>query len=107
MAARAQGIQLRLHATLSAPGLIRPHGDWLNGHDFRYCAECSKNVQRMQLLHRHKPPIRLAKSLLPGVFLLWGVPGRIFLGFFCIYQLAKAQISPTFRSPKGAFQQSI
>jgi|GEM_PF-2326088 len=35
----------------------------------------------------------------------FGVPECIFLAFFCIYQLAKPQISPTFRSPKGIFQQ--
>jgi len=32
----------------------------------------------------------LAKSLLPRVFVPSGVAGSIFLGFFCIYQLAKA-----------------
>jgi len=54
-----------------------------------------------------EPLFMLAKSLLPEVFVPSGVAGSIFLGFFCIYQLAKAQISPTFRSPKGTFQQSI
>jgi len=84
---------------------------WASGIDMSRwlarCMACLKIIHEACCACVAEPLFMLAKSLLPGVFVPSGVAGSIFLGFFCIYQLAKAQISPTFRSPKGTFQQSI